>query len=160
MPPLTLGSLGRSGSVRSDQPPFGVPLRLLPPVRAEALSAVTFSRSFSGAPVIGDVCVSHPLAGSNVRKAATCDGAAAAAADKRKHDKHGRAGSGAFTLVPLSHETYGRICPAAFAFLNRVAGIAAGSGAASRRLFLENAIQTFPRRCAVRWLGRCMPLPR
>lgn len=27
------------------------------------------------------------------------------------HDKYGRAGSGAFTLVPLSHEKYGRIGP-------------------------------------------------
>jgi hypothetical protein len=96
---------------------------------------------FPGSPVIGDVCVSHPLAGSNVRSAATCDGAAAAQSDQRKRDKYGRAGSGAFTLVPLSHETYGRIGPAAFAFLNRLADLAAGSGTASRRLFLENAMR-------------------
>ena len=96
---------------------------------------------FPGAPVLGDVCVTHPLAASNVRAAALRDGAAAAAADKRKRDKYGRTGTGACTFVPLSHETYGRVGPAAFAFLNRIADVAAGSGAASRRVFLENAMR-------------------
>ena len=69
------------------------------------------------------------------------DGAAAAAADRRKRDKYGRTGTGACTFVPLSHETYGRVGPAAFAFLNKVADVAAGSGALSRRVFLENAMR-------------------
>lgn len=116
-------------------PPAAVPRSRRPAQRGDILAF------FPGAPVIGDVCVTHPLADSNVRAAALSDGAAAAAADQRKRDKYGRAGTGAFTLIPLCHETYGRVGPAAFAFLNRLADVAAGSGAASRRLFLENAMR-------------------
>ena len=96
---------------------------------------------FPGAPVLGDVCVTHPLAASNIAAAAKTDGAAATAADARKRDKYGRTGTGACSFVPLSHETFGRVGPAAFAFLARVAKVAAGTGAAGQRLFLENAMR-------------------
>lgn len=69
------------------------------------------------------------------------DGAPAEAADRRKSEKCGGAGAGTFTLVSLSHETNGRVGPAAFAFLNRLAAVSAGSGAMSQRRFLENAMR-------------------
>lgn len=61
-------------------------------------------------------------------------------ADQRQRVMYGRAGAGAFTLMPLSHETYGQIDPAAFAFLNRLADVAAGSGNAARWLLLESVM--------------------
>ena len=69
-----------------------------------------------GTPAIGDVCVTHPLAGSHVRAARRC---LAEGTDRRKRDKYGCAGVGGLSLVPPSHETYGRVGPPAFAFLNR-----------------------------------------
>lgn len=99
--------------------------------------------------MIGNECVSHPLAGSNVRNTAACNGATTKATDWRKRDKYGGAGIGAFTLVLCSHATYGiryerrairRMrnpdWPIPFAFLPPLADVAAGSGAASWRLLL------------------------
>ena len=95
---------------------------------------------FPGAPVLGDVCVTHPLARSHLQAASRTAGAAAAAAEQAKRDKYARTGTGACTFVPLCHETYGRVAPQAFAFLNRIAEVAAGSGAVSKRVFMENAM--------------------
>ena len=62
-------------------------------------------------------------------------------AEERKWAKYGRTGVGACGFAPLAHETYGRVGPAVFAFLNRIADAAASSGAASRHVFLENAMR-------------------
>ena len=96
---------------------------------------------FPGEPVLADVCVTHPLADSHVAGAAKADGASAKKSEAHKREKYGRSGAGAFPCVPVAHETYGRVGPAAFAFLNRIADAAASSGAVSRRVFLENAMR-------------------
>ena len=44
-------------------------------------------------------------------------------------------------FVPLSHETYGRAGPEAFALLNEIAEYAAGIGSVSKKLFMENAMR-------------------
>lgn len=76
------------------------------------------------------------------------DSAAAAAADTTTASETSTAARAqGILLVPLSHETFGRVGPAAYPFLARVAKlgagfgypIAVGTGAAGRRLFLENA---------------------
>ena len=53
---------------------------------------------------------------------------------------YSRTGTGACRFVPLSHKTFRRAGPAAFALLNEIADFAAGSGVASKRIFLENAM--------------------
>jgi len=61
--------------------------------------------------------------------------------DSLKRDKYSRIGTGAFQFVPLSHETFGRVGPAAFALLNEIAEFVACSGAVSNRLFFENTMR-------------------
>ena len=61
--------------------------------------------------------------------------------DSLKRDKYSQTGTGACRLVPLSHETFGRAGPAAFALLNEIAEFAAGSGVVSKRLLLENVMR-------------------
>ena len=68
-------------------------------------------------------------------------GATAKGKDSLKRDKYSRTGTGACRFVPLSHETFGRAGPAAFALLKEIAEFAAGSGVVSKRLFLENAMR-------------------
>ena len=58
-----------------------------------------------------------------------------------KQDKYSRTGTCACRFVPLSHETFGRAGPVAFALLNEIAEFAANSEVASKRLFLENAMR-------------------
>ena len=56
-------------------------------------------------------------------------------------DKYSRTGTGACRFVPLSHETFGRAGPAAFALLNEIAECAVSSGVVSKRISLENAMR-------------------
>ena len=44
-------------------------------------------------------------------------------------------------FVPLSHETYGRAGPPAFALLYDLAEFAASTGAVSKKAFVENAMR-------------------
>ena len=44
-------------------------------------------------------------------------------------------------FVPLSHETYGRAGPPAFALLHELAEVAASTGAVSKNIFMENAMR-------------------
>ena len=72
--------------------------------------------------------MTHPLAASAVKAAARETGATAKGKDALKRDKYSHTGTGASRFVPLSHETFGRVGPAAFALLNEVAEFAASSG--------------------------------
>ena len=112
-----------------------VPRHLRPPSRGDVLAFLP------GAPTLLDVCVTHPLAPSVVGRAAASGGAAARAAESAKRRKYDRLGTGATAFVPLAHETFGRLGPAAFRFLNKVADGAASSGAVSRRVFLRNSLR-------------------
>lgn len=103
----------------------------------------------SAAPEPRGVCahqhVTQPRTSCSVMAAAYTDGAAAAAADTRTRDKYGRTGTGAcsFLIIPLSHETYSRVGPAAFTLLARVADVAAGTGSAGQSIFMH--IEIFER---------------
>ena len=74
-----------------------------------------------GRAVEGDVCVTHPLAGSAVAAAGLTTGATVEAKNTLKQNKTSRTGTGACRCVPLSHDTYGRARPEAFALPNEVA---------------------------------------
>ena len=82
----------------------------------------------------------HPLVASAVKAAARDTGATAEGKDSLKRDKYSLTGTGACRFVPLSHETFGRAGPAAFALLNEIAEFVASSGVVSERIFLENAM--------------------
>ena len=87
------------------------------------------------------MCVVDPLARSHVKAASRTDGATAAKAEAYKRTKYSTTGTGVCKFVPLAHETYGRAGPEAYRFLNSIAEVAAGSGAVSKRKFLENAMR-------------------
>ena len=65
----------------------------------------------------------HPLASSPAAAASWGTGVSAEAKDTLKRDNYGRTGTGACRFVPLSHETYGRAGPPAFALLHELAGL-------------------------------------
>ena len=88
-----------------------------------------------------DVCVTHPHASSAVAAAAWGTRVSAKVKDALKRDKYGRTGTGACRFVPLSHETYGRAGPPAFALLHELAEFAASTGAVSKNIFMENAMR-------------------
>ena len=68
-------------------------------------------------------------------------GVSAEAKDALKRDKYGRTGTGACRFVPLSHETYGRAGPPAFALLHELAEFAASTGAVPKKIFMKNAMR-------------------
>ena len=75
--------------------------------------------------------------------------------------KYSRTGTGARRFVPLSHETYGRAGPEAFALLNEIAEYAARIGSVSKKLFMENAmwdVSTTLCRGVARQVTASMPL--
>ena len=88
-----------------------------------------------------DVCVAHPLASSVVAAAAWGTGVFAEATDALKRDKYGRTGTGACCRGPLSHETYCRAGPAAFALLHELADFTALTGAVSQNILMQNAMR-------------------
>lgn len=83
----------------------------------------------------------HPLGDTYVGESAGSDGWTALLGEREKRHKYGRSGTGVCEFVPLSHETYGRVGPAAMKFLDRIARTAAGAGNISKRAFLENAMR-------------------
>ena len=107
-----------------------------------------------------DVCVTHPLASSAVAAAAWGTGVSAKAKDALKRDKYGRTGTGACRFVPLSHESYGRAGPPAFALLHELAEFAASTGAVSKKIFMRMRCATSPRRYAAASHGRSSPRRR
>ena len=107
------------------------------------------------------MCATHPLASSKLGRAAAKDAAAACKSEADKVRKYERTGTGACAFVPLAHETFGRAGPAAFAFLNKIAGAVLSSGAASRRVFLHHAtrdLSTTLCRAVARQVRACAPL--
>ena len=56
-------------------------------------------------------------------------------------DKYGCIGTGACRFVPLSHETYGRAGPPAFALLHELAEFASSTGAVSQEILMENTMR-------------------
>ena len=104
----TMHSCKLPGELGPSNPPSGPPpaARAQPPRRSAApLEAVPRSRRpaqqgdaialFPGTPVIGNMCVSHPLAISNFMAAALHNGVSVEATDQRKRAMYRRAGAGA-----------------------------------------------------------------
>ena len=94
-----------------------------------------------GRPLVVDVCSTHPLESSAVAATAWGTGVSAEAKDALKRDKYSRTGTGACRFVPLSHDTYGRAVPPAFALLHELAEFAASTRAVSKKIFMENAMR-------------------
>ena len=97
----------------------------------------------------------------SVTAAAREEGATAARAEREKRTKYSKAELGVNEFVPLSHETYGRVAPATFAFLHRIAEQAASAGAVDKRTFLENAMRelsTTMCRALARQVRACGPM--
>ena len=90
-----------------------------------------------GEPVLADVCVTQPLADSHVSGAAKADGPSTTKSEAHTREKYGRCCARAFPFVPIAHETYGRVGPAAFAFFINIAAAATSSSAVLLRVFLE-----------------------
>jgi hypothetical protein len=89
-----------------------------------------------------DVSVINPVAESYVRAAARADGAAAEARDALKIRNYREGGDGgAYAIIPLSMETYGRLGKAAMQLLLTLAGIAADSGKLKKHGFVENTLR-------------------
>ena len=59
----------------------------------------------------------------------------------RNRDKCSHKGTGTCSFMRLPRDTFGQVGPVAFAFLARVAKVAAGTGAAGRCIVLENAMR-------------------
>ena len=81
---------------------------------------------------VADISVIHPGADTYVSAAATTAGAAAKDRDDKKHQKYNRAGSAVYRMVPLSHESYGRLGQPAIQLLNELAILASSSGAVGK----------------------------
>ena len=113
----------------------------LPPCSRRGFEQGDLLALLPGSPIVADICVTHPLAASAVKAAARDTSATAKEEDSLKRDEYSRTGTGACRIVPLSHETFGRAGPSAFALLNEIAEFAAGSGVVSNRVFLENAMR-------------------
>jgi hypothetical protein len=90
---------------------------------------------------VADVSVIHPGADTYVRAAASTAGSAAKTRDAQKYAKYNRAGSAVYRMVPLSHESYGRLGQPASKFLNELANLASSSGAEEKSRFVESALQ-------------------
>jgi len=90
---------------------------------------------------VADISVIHPGADTYVSAAATTAGAAAKDRDDKKHQKYNRAGSAVYRMVPLSHESYGRLGQPASQLLNELAILASSSGAVGKAQFVESALR-------------------
>ena len=112
----------------------------LPPRSQRDPQRGDFLMYLPGQPVVVDVCVTHPLASSAVAAAAWGTGVSAEAKDALKRDKCGRTGTGACRFVPVSHVTYGRAGPPAFALLHELADLAASTGAVSKKILMDDAM--------------------
>lgn len=105
--------------------------------RCDSLAALRFPAA--GAPVLGDVCVSHLLAVSHARVAPHTSSGTAANVHDRRRQKHSHAGVSRF--VPLLHAPHSGVGPAPVNFLNELSDVAAESGALCKGRLSDNAIQ-------------------
>jgi hypothetical protein len=81
---------------------------------------------------VADVSVTHPGADTYVKTDAVAAGAAAKARDAQKFAHYRRAGSTVYHMVPLTHESYGRMGQPASKFLNELANLASSTGAVEK----------------------------
>ena len=65
----------------------------------------------------------------------------AEAKDTLQRNKYSRTGTGARRFALLSHKTYDRAGPEAFALLNEITDYAVGIGSVSKKLFMEEAMR-------------------
>ena len=86
---------------------------------------------------VANVSVIHPGADIFVRAGAATSGAAAKVQDDQKYRKYNRAGSAVYSMVPLSHESYGRMGQPASQLLNELAILASSSGAVGKAQFVR-----------------------
>ena len=73
--------------------------------------------------------------------AATTEAAAAKARNDQKYRNYSRAGSFVYRMVPLSHESYGRLGQPASQLLNKLAVLASSSGALVKAQSVESALR-------------------
>ena len=92
---------------------------------------------------IGDVSVVNPCADTYCGRAAREDGprGAAETRDVQKRNAYRLHDPDAYSFVPLSHETYGRLGQPAIDHMNRVATVASRCGTVKRALFVTNALR-------------------
>lgn len=90
---------------------------------------------------VTDVSVIHPGADTYVRAASSSAGSAARTRDAQKFAHYSRAGSAVYRMVPLSHESYGRLGQPASKLLNELANLASSTGAVEKPRFVESALQ-------------------
>ena len=90
---------------------------------------------------IGDVSVVNPCAGSYCGRAAREDGGAAETRDVQKRTAYRLYDPDAYSFVPLSHETHGRLAQPAMNHLHRLAEVASRCGKVNRALFVTNALR-------------------
>ena len=88
-----------------------------------------------------DVSIIHPGADTYVPAAAATADAAAKVRDDQKYRNYNRAGSAVYRMVPLSHESYGRLVQAASQLLNELGILASSSGAVGKAQFVESALR-------------------
>ena len=93
---------------------------------------------------IGDVSVVSPCAGTYCSRAARENGSAAVhhvVRDVRKRNDYRAYDPDAYSFVPLSHETHGRLGQPAMGHLNRLATVVSWCGTVKRTLFATNALR-------------------
>ena len=90
---------------------------------------------------IGDVSVVNPCADTYCGRAAREDGGAAETRDVQKRTAYRLYDPDAYSFVPLSHETHGRLGRPAMNHLNRLAEVASRCGKVNRALFVTNALR-------------------
>jgi hypothetical protein len=91
--------------------------------------------------VLADVSVAHPGAQAHALAASTQDGATARNVEQQKRAHYQRLGSGNYHLIPLVHESYGRMGEAATEQLSRLGTSAEDTGSCSKRAFVEGSIR-------------------
>ena len=90
---------------------------------------------------VADVSFTPPGADTYVRAAVATTGSATKLRDDQKYAKNIRSGSAVYTLVPLSHESYGCLGQPASKFLNELTNLASSTGALHKSLFIDSAWQ-------------------
>ena len=91
--------------------------------------------------LVADVSFLHPAADTYVWAAATAGVSAAKLWDDQKYAEYSRYGSAVYTLVPLSHESYGCLGQAASRSLNELANLTSSTRGVDKLSFIERALQ-------------------
>ena len=82
-----------------------------------------------------------PYADTYCGRAAREDGGAAETRDVQKRNDHRLHDPDAYSFVPVSHETHGRLGQPALDHLNRLATVASRCGTVKRALLVTNALR-------------------